>query len=166
MGEARAAWLDAHHLRWAGVSAGDGPIRLLHSKRGQLSLSAGEPVRGVDAALVLDAVEALPPTPATQRFSHIGPGVTLAVRAADWARLREQHRGQLMLVQEDEQGRVRRATAVQVAGALDGLYAAAESVNDLGATLRARQTHFALWAPTAQRVAACLFARLYYLSNY
>jgi pullulanase len=159
LGEARAAWLDAYHLRWAGVAAGDGPIRLLHTRRGGLSLFAGEPVRGIDTALALDAVEALPPTPSTQRFSHIGPGVTLVVRAADRERLRELHRGQLMLVQEDEQGRLRRATSVQVAGALDGLYAAAESVTDLGVTLRARQTRFALWAPTAQRVALCLYPR-------
>ncbi len=158
-GEAHAAWLDAYHLRWAGVSAGDGPIRLLHSKRGQLSLFAGEPVRAVDAALTLDAVEALPVTAATQRFSHIGPGVTLAVRAADRARLRELHRGQLMLVQQDEQGRVLRATSVQAAGALDDLYAAAESVADLGATPRMRQTRFKLWAPTARRVALCLYPR-------
>jgi pullulanase len=159
MGEARAAWLDAHHLRWAGVSAGDGPIRLLHTRRGGLSLFAGEPARGMDNALMLDAVDALPMTPSTQRLSHIGPGVTLAVRAADRARLRELHRGQLMLVQQDEQGRVLRATSVQVAGALDDLYSAAENVSDLGATPRARQTRFALWAPTAQRVALCLYAR-------
>jgi pullulanase len=158
-GEARAAWLDAHRLRWAGVSAGDGPIRLLHARRGGLSLFAGEPPRGMDNVLPLDAVEALPPTPSTQRFSHIGPGVTLAVRAADRKRLRELHRGQLMLVQHDEQGRLLRATSAQAAGALDDLYAAAESVSDLGATLRARQTRFALWAPTAQRVALCLYPR-------
>jgi pullulanase len=159
VGEARAAWLGAHHLRWAGVSAGDGPIRLLHSKRGQLSLFAGERVRGADAALVLDAVEAWPPTPSPQSFSHIGAGVTLAVRAADRKRLRELHRGQLLLVQEDTQGRLLRATSVQVAGALDELYAPAESVSDLGAAPRARQTTFKLWAPTAQRVALCVYPR-------
>jgi pullulanase len=157
--EARAAWLDAHHLRWPGVSAGDGPIRLLHTRRGGLSLFAGEPPRGMDSVLMLDAVDALPPTPSMQRFSHIGPGVTLAVRAADRARLRDVHRGQLMLVQQDDQGRVLRATSVQVAGALDDLYAGAESVNDLGATPRARQTRFAIWAPTAQRVSLCLYPR-------
>jgi pullulanase len=158
-GQARAAWLDAHHLRWADVSAGDGPIRLLHTRRGGLSLFASEPPRGMDSVLTLDAVDALPPTPQAQRFSHIGPGVTLAVRAADRARLRELHRGQLMLVQQDERGRLLRATAVQAAGALDDLYAAAGSVAGLGATPRARQTRFALWAPTAQRVALCLYPR-------
>jgi pullulanase len=158
-GEARAAWLDAHRLRWAAVSAGDGPIRLLASQRGGVSLFVGQPPRGADTVLSLDAVAALPPTPSTQRFSHIGPGVTLAVRAADRKRLRELHSGQLLLAQLDDKGRVLRASAVQSAGALDALYAAAQDVNDLGATPRARQTTFKLWAPTAQRVALCVYPR-------
>jgi pullulanase len=158
-GQARAAWLDARHLRWAGVNAGDGPIRLLHSRQGQLSLFAGQPVRGIDSALALDAVNAPPLTPATQRFSHIGPGVTLALRAADAKRLRELHRGQLLLAQEDARGRLLRATTAQAAGALDALYTAAEGVSDLGATPRRKSTTFKLWAPTAQRVALCLYPR-------
>jgi pullulanase/glycogen debranching enzyme len=158
-GQARAAWLDAHHLRWADVSAGDGPIRLLYSKTGQLSLFAGQPARGADAAAALAPAGALPRTPLTQRFSHIGPGVTLAVPVAQRARLREWHRGQMLLVQEDAQGRVLRSTSVQAAGALDALYAAAERVGDLGAAPRRHATTFKLWAPTAQRVALCLYAR-------
>ncbi len=158
-GEARAAWLDARRLRWAGVSAGDGAIRLLHSKRGQLSLFVGERASGSDGAITLDAVQALPPTLSTQRFAHIGPGLTLAVRAADRKRLREWHRGQMLLVQQDDKGRVLRATALQSAGALDELYAAAEGVSDLGATPRRNGTTFRLWAPTAQRVALCLYSR-------
>jgi pullulanase len=159
-GEARAAWLDAHRLRWAGVVASDGPIRLLVSQRGQISLFAGERVRGADRSVVLQAVDAPPLTPATQRFSHIGAGVTLAVPAAQRAKLREWHRGQLLLVQEDAQGRVLRATSVQAAGAIDALYAgAAENVADLGATPRRSGTTFKLWAPTAQRVALCVVGR-------
>jgi len=158
-GQARAAWLDAHHLRWAGVSAGDGPIRLLYSKTGQLSLFADQPVRGADGGIALAPADAPPRTPSTQRFSHIGAGVTLAVPAAQRALLREWHRGQMLLVQEDAQGRVLRSTSVQAAGALDALYAAAERVGDLGAVPRRRATTFKLWAPTAQRVALCLYAR-------
>ncbi len=157
-GHARAAWLDAHHLRWAGVSAGDGPIRLLYSKTGQISLFPGQPARGADAGVTLVPTDVPPLTPSMQRFSHIGPGVTLAVPAPQRETLREWHRGQLLLVQEDARGRVLRATSVQAAGALDDLYAAAEGVRDLGATPRARATTFKLWAPTAQRVALCLYA--------
>jgi pullulanase len=158
-GEARAAWLDAHRLRWAGVNASDGPIRLLVSQRGQLSLFAGERVRGADAAVTLETVDVPLPKSATQRFSHIGAGATLAVPTRHRARLREWLRGQVLLVQEDARGRVLRATSVQAAGALDALYAAsAERVIDLGATPRRNATTFKLWAPTAQRVALCVYA--------
>jgi pullulanase/glycogen debranching enzyme len=153
--DARAAWLDANHLRWAG-RPGDARYRLLQSRSGQLQLTAGEPVRGVDAALLLEPAAPQPVTPSTQRFSHIADGATLAVRARDRARLRELHRGQLMLVREDAQGRVLDATAVQAAGALDALYARAQAVPDLGAAPHAGATRFKLWAPTAQRVALCL----------
>jgi pullulanase len=168
-GQARAAWLDAQRLRWAGVSAGDGAIRLLHSRRGQTSLFTGERAHGADGALTLDVVPqpmaplspVSPLSPASpaqdKRFSHIGDGVTLAVRRGDLRRLRELHRGQLLLVQQDGRGRVLRATSVQAAGALDALYAAAESVPDLGAVARGRDTRFQLWAPTAQRVTLCLY---------
>jgi pullulanase len=155
MAAARAAWLDGHRLRWAG-QGGDGRWRLLHSRGGQLRLAAGEPAAGFDAALALDTAAEPTPTEAMKRFSHIAAGVTLAVRAADRRRLPDLHRGQVVLVREDAQGRVLAATAVQAAGALDALYAGAERVTDLGATVHARRTVFKLWAPTARRVSLCL----------
>jgi pullulanase len=156
MAESRAAWLDARRLRWGGA-ARDGAFRLVHSRGARLVLAEGEPVRGADLVLTLDAVPSLPETPATKRFSHIADGPTLAVRARDAARLPALHRGQTMLVRLDAQGRVRAATAVQAAGALDALYASAEQVKDLGATPRRSRTDFKLWAPTARAVSLCLY---------
>ena len=155
MAQARAAWLDAGRLRWAG-QGGDGRWRLLYSRTGQLRLAAGAAASGADAALVLKVVPDVPATEAMKRFSHIDAGVTLGVRVLDRRRLPEMHRGQLMLVREDAQGQVLAATAVQAAGALDALYASAERVTDLGATPRKQRTGFKLWAPTAQRVWLCL----------
>jgi pullulanase len=63
-----------------------------------------------------------------------------------------------VLVQEDAQGRVLHATRTQIAGALDALYADAETLGDLGVTPRTGSTRFRLWAPTAQAVALCLHA--------
>ena len=157
---ARAAWLDTQQLRWAGVAAGDGSrFQLLASREGQLVLAQGESARGADAALTLDVVAAQVPTEAGKRYSHIGQGVTLAVRAADRAQLPALHRGQLLLVQQDAQGRVQQATAVQAAGALDALYASAERVPDLGATVGRRGSTFKVWAPTARSVSLCLYER-------
>ena len=155
MAQARAAWLDAGRLRWAG-QGGAGRWRLLYSRDGQLRLAANQKAQGVDAALVLKVLPDAAPTEAERRFSHIGAGVTLGVRGFDRRRLPEMHRGQLMLVREDDAGRLLAATAVQTPGALDALYAGAERVADLGATPRGQRTGFKLWAPTAQRVWLCL----------
>ena len=158
LGQARAAWLDATTLRWAGVQHEPGMrFRLVHAPQGGMRVTVGEVVQGASQALPMQPVNPPAPTPSTQRWSHIGAGVTL--RATGWpARTqRAWHRGQLLLVQEDAQGRVRAATRVQHAGALDDLYAAAEQAPGLGALARAGRTQFGLWAPTAQRVSLCLY---------
>ena len=83
-------------------------------------------------------------------------GVTLRP-TADRATLRALHQHQLLLTQEDADGRVIRATRLQSAAALDALYAAAGQAR-LGATIADGRTSFALWAPTARNVALCLHA--------
>ena len=65
---------------------------------------------------------------------------------------------QLVLVQEDANGLVQNATTVQLAGALDDLYASAASLSDLGATVSGGSTRFRLWAPTAQAVRVYTYA--------
>jgi pullulanase len=153
---ARAAWLDERHLRWAGVPQ-DGRYWLLHAPSPTITLAAGAPARGAQNAVRLEPTQPLPPSPALQRFSHISAGATLRVPADVVSDLRAWHRGQLMLVRTDAQDRVLQATRVQAAGALDALYASAERTTDLGVTVSARRTAFALWAPTAQRVWLCLY---------
>jgi pullulanase len=155
--EARAVWLDHRWLRWPGMAA-SGRYTLYQSRRGQLQASPGQRVVGADGALPLALHRTTGPSGAEARFRWVGAGATLALRDADVARARQLHRSQLWLVHEDAQGRVQQATGVQHAGALDTLYAAAEGVTDLGATVTARGTRFKLWAPTAQRVALCLHA--------
>ncbi len=156
--QARAAWLGATTLRWAGVQAEAGTrFRLVHAPQGGMRVAPGETVQGAAGALVLQPADPPAQTASTLRFSHIGAGVTL--RAPNWpaATQRAWHRGQLLLVQEDAHGRVRAATRVQHAGALDELYAAAEQAPGLGAVLRGKHTDFGLWAPTAQQVSVCLY---------
>ena len=67
-------------------------------------------------------------------------------------------REQTVLVHEAADGRVIASTGLQIPGALDDLYAAAERVDDLGAQPTKAQTRFAVWAPTAQRVLLCRHA--------
>ena len=154
--EAHAAWLDARTLRWGGVDA-SGSFVIAQSAQGRLQLDEGGPIRGADALLALDAVPASALAESTKRFSHIGDGVTLVLRKTGRAQLSALHRRQSMLVQLDARGHVRRATTVQAAGALDALYADAESAMNLGASVAPQRTTFKLWAPTAKAVSLCVY---------
>ncbi|MES2316307.1 MAG: alpha-1,6-glucosidase domain-containing protein [Pseudomonadota bacterium] len=153
---ARAAWLDQRLARWPGVDGG-GPFKLYHAARGGIVAMPGTRVSGADGALELDTFNGALPK-AAQRFSYVGNGALLSVRAADLARLRALHREQLVLVQENTDGSVRAATRIQAAGALDALYAGAGHATGLGVTVGKRGTAFKLWAPTARKVSLCLYA--------
>ncbi|HEX8611327.1 MAG TPA: alpha-1,6-glucosidase domain-containing protein [Telluria sp.] len=154
--EARAVWLDRRLAQWPGVD-NVGRFKLYHSPFGGIAAPAGGMVTGASGALSLAASGAAPAPKVAQRFKYVGKGVVLAVAASDLARLPYLHRQQLVLVQEDADGKVRAATRLQAAGALDDLYAAAESAGDLGAVPARQGTTFKLWAPTAQRVSVCTY---------
>ncbi|MEI6026951.1 MAG: pullulanase-type alpha-1,6-glucosidase [Betaproteobacteria bacterium] len=155
---ARAAWLDGSQLRWAGAPA-QGPhrYRLHHSRQGLLAVAPGDRVAGGDGVLTLQVSEPAAENISTRRFSHVGPGATLALRAVDLPRLPALLREQVLLTREDSMGRVLDATHVQLAGALDAVYASAGALTDLGVQVQGRRTGFKLWAPTARQVQLCLF---------
>ncbi|MDR7332339.1 alpha-1,6-glucosidase domain-containing protein [Roseateles asaccharophilus] len=149
-----AYWLDARTVQWPGLKLQPGErVRLHHAKAAGLVAAPGGAVAGADGA-----VELVPSTAALPaRFSFIGAGPRFALAAgADAASLL---REQLLLVHEGVDGRVIAATGLQIPGALDELYAAAEKADDLGAHPAKGATRFAVWAPTAQRVLLCRHAR-------
>ncbi len=151
--DARAIWLSRRLLQWPRTDA-TGRFRLHHSVRGGIVARKGEPVAGADGALALLVTQAVPPALA-ERFRWVGAGVVLSVADADDAALASLVRGQLVLVQEDAQGRVVSATTTQLPGQLDDRYAAADGLDDLGVRIDRGQARFRLWAPTAQRVWLC-----------
>ncbi|WP_426336336.1 alpha-1,6-glucosidase domain-containing protein [Pseudoduganella sp. R-31] len=154
--DARALWLDGRLAKWTGAQA-EGSFKLYYATAAGISAPQGATVSGADGALQLSATtEALPPQLA-ERFRYTGDGVLLALSAADRARLPALLPKQLVLVQENADGTVRDATALQVPGVLDDVYAAAEQTTDLGASIAKGGTTFKLWAPTAQRVSVCVF---------
>lgn len=154
-GDARGIWLDGTRLQWPGV-VGEGRFVLAASASGALRWRQGEPPQQADAVIVLESAQAVPPA-LQQRFKYLADGVRLQVPASQRASLPALWRGQLMLVQLDDQGRVQRATRTQVAAALDDVFAAAEAVPDLGAMPMAGGVQFRLWAPTARRVSLCVY---------
>ncbi|THC45762.1 alpha-1,6-glucosidase domain-containing protein [Massilia sp. Mn16-1_5] len=151
--EARAVWLDRRLIQWPGMASA-GRFRLYHSPDGAIVARAGAKVQGAAGAFELVRNTGAVPAAAAQRFKYVGTGPVLAVNDADLAQLQ---REQLVLVREDLDGTVLAATRLQAAGALDDLYAAAQQIPDLGVTPRASGTGFALWAPTAQQAAVCVY---------
>ncbi|MBW8845081.1 MAG: pullulanase-type alpha-1,6-glucosidase [Burkholderiales bacterium] len=157
--DARAVWLNKSLVKWPRVAT-NSAVRLYYSATGQISVGLDAPVQGADGYITLDAFTGTVPAADALRFKYTASGTVFSVRAADQARLPALHQQQLVLVQEDADGKVQNATTAQVAGALDDLYAAAGNVPDLGAVATNGSTSFKLWAPTAQNVSLVLTTSL------
>ena len=153
--QAKAVWLNRQLIQWPRVDS-SGVFKLYHSASGQIQAAKDGVVSGADGSLTLDASAAVPAAAAT-RFKYVLTGVVVGVKDADLARFGELHRKQLVVVQEDASGTVQNAAVAQVAGALDELYAAANSVTDLGVSVQGGNTRFKLWAPSPQAVSVCSF---------
>jgi pullulanase/glycogen debranching enzyme len=162
--DARAVWLDRRLIAFPGAAPG-GIFKLYHSPRGSISAPAGGKVAGAAGALTLGLATGSVPPPLAARFKWVGAGPVLQLDENDMSRIGELHREQLVLVQEDAQGAVLAATRVQVAGALDDLYAAAAGLDKLGVDIAvdtanrtaSKRTGFSVWAPTAQQAAVCVY---------
>lgn len=153
---ARAVWLSQSLIRWPGAPA-QGRYVLVSSARGALVAQAGQPVTGADDTLELASATEPVPAPLAERFKYVADGALLRAGDRDRARVTRALRGQALVVREDGQGRVLAASALQMAGALDDLYAPAGTLDDLGATRAQDALRLALWAPTAQAVRACVY---------
>jgi pullulanase/glycogen debranching enzyme len=158
--DARAVWLDRRLIAFPGAAA-DGVFKLYYAPGASIAAPVGGRVAGSMGALTLGVFKGSVPAPLAERFKWLGAGPVLQVDENDVARMGELHRQQLVLVQEDAQGLVRAATRVQVAGALDDLYAAAAGLNKLGVDIAVdgpnKRTSFTVWAPTAQQAAVCIY---------
>src|SRR5690606_30761067 len=152
--DARAYWIDRSRLQWPGAP-GDGRFRLYHAALPSLLAEPGTQVTGADGALDLVAASRPLPEALARRYAFIGEGPLLALQPDDVARMPDFLTGQLLLVREDDDGRVLDATSLQSPGALDDLYAEAARIDDLGAQVRGDATAFTLWAPTARGVWLC-----------
>ncbi len=151
---ARVIALSQALFQWPAVPS-QGHFVLASSAKGALVARAGEPLSGADETLAL-SVSADPVPPAlARRFRFVGAGAVL--QADDPARVTRALRGQALVVREDDHGRVLDVAALQAAGALDDAYASAATLDDLGVTPVATGARFAVWAPTAQSVAVCVF---------
>ncbi len=156
--DTRAVWLNDQRIRWPGKSA-SGHYRLYASRNGRIDVKIGKPVAGADQVFDLAVASSLLQVETGRRFRFLGEGVELSMRKPDQKRFGELLRGQLVLAALDDSAVVIDATLLQSAAALDARYADAAQKSPLGAQPTASSTIFALWAPTAQQVSLCLYAK-------
>ncbi|MRV71249.1 pullulanase-type alpha-1,6-glucosidase [Duganella sp. FT92W] len=152
--DARAIWLDRKLLKWPGADTA-ATYKLYHSVAGAINAPAGGKVSGADGSVALERHTGAVKADVAQRFKYVADGAVLSLPAG--APVADLLKQQLVLVQQGPDGTVIDATTLQAAGALDDLYAAAESVMDLGASPARGATRFKLWAPTAHNVAVCTY---------
>ena len=156
--EAQAYWLNRQFAKWPGTQE-LGSFTLYFSAAGSIKVNVGSKVAGADGALSLDVFHDVLPTSLSTRFKFVADGLVLKVRDRDLAGASDLQRKQVVIVQEDANGEVLKVSGLQIAGALDDLYAAANQVEDLGVSISRHQTSFKLWAPTAQKVNLCRYEK-------
>jgi pullulanase/glycogen debranching enzyme len=156
--QASAYWLDRQLAMWPGVAA-SGKFKLYYSANATIKAAAGSKVLAADGYLSLQVARDSLPAALGDRFKFVKDGAVLKISDTDLPRLPALHRQQLLLVQEDASGVVLNVAALQVAGALDDLYAMAKQVSGLGVSVSVAsgKTRFKLWAPTARKVSVCLY---------
>jgi len=171
--EARAYWLSSDTLRWPNKEV-NGSFYLYASASGKLHIQKGSKVTGASEHIALPLGGGVRATQSDvqTRFSFVGKGIELHYPQTSTS-LSQLLQQQVVLVQENENGKVIDFTYAQTPGALDDLYLAANEVNDLGATINKiaitttlgkmsrgqfnTLTTFKLWAPTAQQVGVCTY---------
>ena len=132
--EARAVWLNRQLIKWPGAHQ-SGAIRLYFSAIAEIEATPGRIVRGADGWLALETFTGEVPAEIAKRFKYVADGRVLALRDTDFKGLRDLHQRQLVLVSEDAAGNVIDSAALQSAGALDDMFAAAAGTDDLGVTV-------------------------------
>jgi pullulanase-type alpha-1,6-glucosidase len=146
---ARAQWLRRDVIALPG-DTGDRTFRLHHAPEGGL-VATGDGITGGDSLpLTLDPGGL--PTELKEQYPHLA--AYAALRVPDTA-LPGLLTGQLAVAAYDPGGRLADATAVQVPGVLDDLYAGASDTR-LGPVWHQGRPSLALWAPTAKRVGLLL----------
>ncbi len=148
--ERGAHWLRAGVIAWDLPDDRDGLSYRLHwAPDGGLTAEDGAIVGGTSFPLELDAAGL--PAGVREQYPHLGAYEALRVNGAARRRARELLTGQLVVAAYDADGRLVRATGVQIPGVLDDLYADAADAR-LGPTFRGRRPRLAVWAPTAKQV--------------
>jgi pullulanase-type alpha-1,6-glucosidase len=139
LARARAEWIDRDTVLWR-TGPTDGRAYDLQGN--------GQVIR-LRAAVLTEAQR--------QKYPHLWQYSAFTVDPADRGKVKAALRGQVVISERDAAGTVLAATAVQIPGVLDDVYAGAANAR-LGPTFDDGRATLAVWAPTAQEVALELAA--------
>ncbi|MGR4879338.1 pullulanase-type alpha-1,6-glucosidase [Streptomyces sp. LARHCF249] len=151
--KAQAVWIDRDTLAWNAPAAA-ASAQLLASRDGAVKAENGRLHEGGARWLRLNRTELT--AAQKQKFPHLAAYSAFTVDPRDRDRVREALRGQLVASARAANGAVLAATGVQLAGALDDLYATTAS---LGPVFKDGRPTLSVWAPTAQDVSLELDGR-------
>ncbi|MFF0516353.1 pullulanase-type alpha-1,6-glucosidase [Streptomyces sp. NPDC004250] len=146
----KAVWIDRNTIAWNGAE-GAASTQLLASRTGSVKAANGR-LTGDDEATWLRLTKTALTDAQKAKYPHLKEYAAWSVDPRDRDLVREALRGQVVAAQRAATGAVLAATGVQIAGALDDLYAADATGADLGAVFRHGRPTLSLWAPTAQDV--------------
>jgi pullulanase-type alpha-1,6-glucosidase len=168
---ARANWIDRSTVAWlpggptetGSTEAGARQTEATDGKRYDLVWSAEGNLTVVDGELS-GAYESVPLTAKRNglteaqrvKFPHLWQYDAFALRAGDLGTVKQALRGQVVVTERDAEGALLNATAVQVPGVLDDVYAGATAAR-LGPRFAGGRPTLAVWAPTARDVTLELF---------
>ncbi|MDT0185585.1 pullulanase-type alpha-1,6-glucosidase [Microbacterium sp. ARD31] len=154
--KAKAQWLRRDLVAWDVPDPESRRYRLHWSTAGDLAVDAEAVTGGSSLPLAYDP-EGLPDDVLAD-FPHLEGYEAFRLDRRAARRVPEVLTGQLAVASYDRSGALHDATGVQVPGVLDDVYADAARA-DLGATWHGGRPSLAVWAPTAQRVAARVAGR-------
>jgi len=152
LSRARAHWVDRDLLLWPTNLPAGATLRLHHSATAALRVARGGVTGGESAVLTVDPAGA--PAAVRERFPHLAGATALRLAAADAAKAEVWLRGQLAVSMVSADGSSGDATALQIPGVLDALFA---TDAPLGVTWQSGAPSVHVWAPTAQRVRLLVF---------
>jgi pullulanase len=151
LAESRAHFIDARTLAW-NAGTDDARFALHHSPEAELRLSSA----GIEGgeSIALEVIAGGLTAAQRAKFPHLANHRALRLPELPRAQLAQILRGQIALAARSASDQPLDATAVQIPGVLDALFATARP---LGPIVKSNAVELHLWAPTARRVDLLLF---------
>jgi pullulanase/glycogen debranching enzyme len=156
-GNASALWLNKSTIAWPGVPT-TGSYKMYYAANGGIAVDANGNFTGADGSYSLSAATPLA-TELQSKFPHVKGATALKLLDADAANAPARLSGQVVVAQLGADGKLVQATSLQIAGAIDDVYAANAQGKTLGLSFDSNNVaSFRIWAPTAKSVKLNLYA--------